>query len=74
MHYQQDRADPQSLSSNAVLAIHEDRAGSLWIGTEDGGLDQFDPVTQRVGAVYHRQDGLPSDTITSILEDDRGNL
>jgi two-component system sensor histidine kinase ChiS len=43
VHYQHDPDDPHSLSSNAVSVIYQDRAGTLWIGTEDGGLNRFVP-------------------------------
>jgi ligand-binding sensor domain-containing protein len=33
--------NPGSLSHNTVRSIHEDRSGTLWIGTE-GGLNRFD--------------------------------
>ena len=33
---------PQGLPSNIILSIHEDRHGSLWVGTRNGGLAQVD--------------------------------
>ena len=41
VHYQHNPDDPNSLSSNAVSAIYEDREGVLWIGTEGGGLNRL---------------------------------
>ncbi len=37
-----DPNDPHSLSDNDVNAIYEDRAGTLWVGT-DNGLNRLDP-------------------------------
>src|SRR5690606_35822638 len=34
-----------SISGNAVREIKKDRFGHLWIGTEDAGLNRFDPET-----------------------------
>ena len=34
------------LSSNSVRAIMQDKYGFLWIGTEDGGLNKFNPKTK----------------------------
>ena len=44
----------------------------LWIGTE-GGLNKFDRETETFSH-YREKDGLPSDFIHGILEDDTGNL
>jgi hypothetical protein len=32
----------QSLSSERVIAVHEDRTGNLWVGMFDGGLNRLD--------------------------------
>lgn len=56
-----------------VRAIHEDKAGRFWIGTEDGGLLLFD----RSAGTFKRftdKDGLCSNAVLNILEDARGNL
>ncbi|HXL57393.1 MAG TPA: two-component regulator propeller domain-containing protein, partial [Chitinophagaceae bacterium] len=34
-----------SLSGNAVREICKDMYGNFWIGTEDAGLNKFDPST-----------------------------
>lgn len=41
--YLHDPADPGSLGSDSIRAILIDRAGIIWIGTNDQGLDRFDP-------------------------------
>ncbi len=40
MRYQHDPDDPQSLGGAWVVSIYEDSEGTLWIGTDDGGLDR----------------------------------
>lgn len=60
------------LSPNSnVWAIAQDRKGSIWVGTKDEGLRsiQGGKVT-----AYSTKNGLPSDAITSIVEDPRGGL
>ncbi|HTK21023.1 MAG TPA: two-component regulator propeller domain-containing protein, partial [Mucilaginibacter sp.] len=61
-----------SISSNTVLDIYEDRAGNIWICTLSG-LDKFDPVTHHF-TVFKTKDGLPNDYTQAILEDDKGRL
>ena len=67
--------DPGSLSSDIVQAIHEDRdeISILWIGSEDGGLNRFDRYSGQV-TYYSVDDGLPSNVIDAIQQDDSGNL
>lgn len=48
--YRQDNADPFSLTDNNVTAIVEGNDHHLWIGTANGGLLQFDRLTER----FHR--------------------
>ena len=73
--YLHDPADKQSLSSNIIQAIHEDDTapGTLWIGTEDGGLNKLDVATG-VFTHYLERDGLPSNVIDGVLQDEAGAL
>src|SRR5512138_988433 len=52
--YKHDPEDPNSLSHNSILAITEDKDGFLWIGTWGGGLNRFDPSTEKF--VHYRYD------------------
>lgn len=45
--YRNQPGNKRSLSNNNIRAIVEDKSGNLWIGTFGGGLDKFNPVTQR---------------------------
>ncbi len=45
-HFRHDAKNPNSLSDNSVWSIYEDHAGTLWIGTREGGLNQFDRATK----------------------------
>ena len=57
-----------------VLAIHEDRQGNFWIGDYYTGLSQFDRENRKVIANYSRRNGLLSNAVWGILEDDNNNL
>jgi len=57
----------------AIRAIHEDTTHQIWIGTEGGGLLLFNPQNKKFKR-YIESDGLPSNSILNILEDNRGNL
>ena len=59
------------LPTDHMRQIHEDRDGTLWIGTYGGGL-----VRWRDGrfATLGRRQGLFDDVVSVVLEDDYGNL
>ena len=54
-----DPADDRSLSQGAAQVVHQDRDGTLWVGT-GGGLDRMDPSTG--GFIHYRHD--PRDDAT----------
>jgi ligand-binding sensor domain-containing protein len=68
-----DPADPESLSANAVAALHRDLRGRVWVGTLGGGLDLFDPKTRKF-TTFGVADGLPSDGVNCIGDDARGDV
>jgi len=41
------------LNNKNVFAIYEDREGTLWVGTDSGGLNQFDRQRQKVTHYTH---------------------
>lgn len=74
-HYQFSRLSTvNGLSQSAVIAIHQDKLGQIWIGTRDG-LNKYDGAKF---TVYRNQENDPSsisnNDILSIQEDDKGNL
>jgi signal transduction histidine kinase/ligand-binding sensor domain-containing protein/AraC-like DNA-binding protein len=59
------------LPADHLRQLHEDRDGTLWIGTYGAGL-----VRYRDGrfATLDRRHGLIEDVVSTVLEDDDGNL
>lgn len=75
--YRNDPRDVNSLPSNYISALFEDKSGILWIGTALGGVCSFDRTTE----TFHRYQHNPSDSnsltsnrVSSIFEDSRGYL
>ncbi|MEJ2104388.1 MAG: sigma 54-interacting transcriptional regulator, partial [Ignavibacteriaceae bacterium] len=66
-------ADSSSLNSDYIFTIHESPEGILWLGTWGGGLNKFDIKTSKT-VHYTTDDGLPSNAVYGILEDEKGNL
>jgi signal transduction histidine kinase/DNA-binding response OmpR family regulator len=71
--YWHNSADPNSISSDKVISIQEDKKGRLWFGTIGGGLNKFNRGTGKFKS-YTGKNGLPNDVIQGILEDEQGNL
>jgi len=75
-HYRRNTS-PNSLSNNNVLAFSENSRGQIWIGTDGGGLDLFDPLTGKFTTFRHRHSNAASvsnDYIQSLRTDRDGNL
>jgi len=67
----------QSIGENTeVGAIAEDRTGQFWIGTFDGSLFRFNPVTQEWISYPHHAGapGCSNNEVRALLVDHRGTL
>jgi len=65
-----------SLTINNVLDLHQSRNGDIWIATDGGGLNKFEPSRGKISHYLHdyNNNSLSSDSIISIAEDKAGNL
>ncbi|MGL1889434.1 MAG: methyl-accepting chemotaxis protein [Reichenbachiella sp.] len=71
--YYNDANNLRTISQNAISSIQVTRIGTVWIGTENGGLNRYHPETDDFSS-FTKVDGLPSNSIKSIEEDGSGNL
>ncbi|GAA0858042.1 hypothetical protein GCM10009114_26170 [Aliiglaciecola litoralis] len=69
---------PKSLSTDFILTLHEDDSENVWIGTRGAGLVKISSENRKAGIFeferLSRYDGLPSNTVFGVLEDDNGFL
>ncbi len=75
--YEFDDKDPNSLSNNWIWDIFIDSKGNLWIGTDGGGLDRYDPKSENFIHYRHdpnNPDSLSNDRVRVICQDHRGYL
>ncbi len=76
--FRNDRGNKNSLSNNRVISGYEDSKGNLWFGTYGGGLNELLADQRNISnpsfICYKHQQGLASNVIYCILEDDLGNL
>lgn len=71
-----DPADQATISSNDIQVIFQDKAGSIWIGTEEG-LNKFneeDSTFTRMGFDAGNPKTLNSNKVMSVYEDEAGNF
>ncbi len=80
-HHKHNQDDTNSISSNNLpntpQALFVDRANTLWIGTNGGGLNTYDKTTGTWTRYTHEPDDVNSvsdNTVTAILEDRDGLL
>ncbi len=67
-----DPLNDQSLSSDMAISLL--RTGeTMWVGTLDRGLNRFEPSTGSFRR-YSKSQGLASDAVYGMLEDDNGNI
>ena len=62
-----------SISSNEVYCVKEDNKGNMWFGTIATGIDKYDCTTGKF-TNYSTKDGLPGNSVSSILTDSLNNL
>ena len=75
--FQYDPARDDSLSSNTVYAIMEDRQGRIWVGTTGGGLNKFNPESETFTRYQHDPNDantLSHNGVIALLQDQQGML
>lgn len=71
--FPENAANKNSIGNYKINGIFEDKQQCLWVATEGGGLCMFNKK-QNTFKRYNAQNGLPSDFVFSILQDDKNNL
>ena len=68
--------DPESISGIRVATISEDLSGYLWIGTQDGGLNMFNPSTNKFSRFSHAPKNINSlsDNFINVIHADSEGL
>jgi signal transduction histidine kinase/ligand-binding sensor domain-containing protein/CheY-like chemotaxis protein/HPt (histidine-containing phosphotransfer) domain-containing protein len=77
-HIENQADNFDSLSAPMAWSFYQDKRARLWVGTQGGGLNLWQPedIKQRTNYFTHydSNNGLPSSHIYSILDDDNGHL
>ena len=76
-NYRHNPDNINSLSDNWILSLYEDRAGTLWVGTLNGGLNRYNRELDQFSHFKHDPldtQSLSNNEITAIFEDSYGIL
>ncbi len=68
VHYEHNQKSPKSLAHNTVNGVFEDSSKNIWVTTDGGGLDKFNPKDDNFESITVK-DGLPSNFLFKIIED-----
>jgi signal transduction histidine kinase/ligand-binding sensor domain-containing protein len=72
-HFSENADTTNSLNNNVVRCFMEDSDKRLWIATQGGGINLFDPVTLQFSSITKKQvPGLPFDFIRYMVKDVKG--
>jgi signal transduction histidine kinase/frataxin-like iron-binding protein CyaY len=76
--FRHDPNNPDSIDNDTMWHLFMDNAGFIWIPTYGGGLDKFDPKTEKVVTHYKNNpddpQSLGSDTLNHVYEDSAGRI
>lgn len=67
----------EGLTENRITFLFEDNRNNLWIGTRGGGLNQFDPNTEKFKTFRHQEgvaNSLSNDEVLYIYQDSKERL
>jgi Predicted periplasmic ligand-binding sensor domain len=65
--------DHKGFRVGRIQDLHEDENGLIWIATQGGGVNIFNPETSEFKHVGV-EDGLPDDGVAAIQQDDEGRI
>ena len=74
-HYFGKKPDQSGLSSNNVSNIIDAGDGSIWIGTDHGGINILDKQTNKIRYILGKEDdlrGLTDNSISALYKDNSG--
>ncbi|VUD42222.1 putative diguanylate cyclase YedQ [Thalassocella blandensis] len=72
-HYTYDPSIKNGISGKQILCLYADSQGFIWIGIRDAGLNILDTRTDTFKVLTTKQ-GLPSQTVFSVVEDHQNNM
>lgn len=63
-HFMEDTKDPFGLHYNDVLSLYEDDTGTIWFGTDGGGLNYYDEHLAKFNVITNNQ--TPNNVVVDL--------
>lgn len=75
--FRHDETNADSLDTNAVMSVYQDRSGVLWVGTENAGINILNFRQEQFGHFRHHPSdpgSLSPGRVKAIYQDPKGGL
>jgi len=73
--YKHKSDDPSGIQANDIRALHEDKAGNLWVGSSGGSLSLYDRKNNSfISFPANTAEGISSDVIRAVYSDYTGKI
>ncbi len=74
--YRYNAENPNSINKNIIKSLYKDKTGLIWIGTNGGGVNKYDPIRKPFTHVKSttQKGSLSYDKIRALYEDSNKNL
>lgn len=73
-HYASSQEQIHHNVSTYIIPMLFNDDGTVWLGTEGGGLNHYNPVDRKIIKSFKVSDGLPSNDVYSLLKDPLGRI
>lgn len=73
IHYNANPKTNLSLNNNEINVLYEHQDGSIWIGTQGGGINVLDHKAKKIRYITI-EEGLSGEDVFSLVPDGEGNL
>lgn len=75
--FKHHKNEANGISQNNITTLHEDSAGKLWIGMDNGGLNHYDPTSGSFDHFYfdpNDKTSISNNSIRALYEDHSGMI
>ena len=72
--YKHDETDPNSIGSNTITFVHEDRNSRVWLVTNNNGIEVLDQITGETKKYNNVYENLAAENVRYFFETEDGEI